>query len=81
MLAQYRSDVSINTTHMAEPSIQAGAWGAVINVDITVCPCPPHNTVTLVPIHHILKNKHPNTTKYTDSLKAHTRVHEYTINI
>ena len=26
-------------------------------------------------------NKHPNTTKYTDSLKALTIVHEYTINI
>jgi len=49
------SDVNINTTHIAYPSIQAGVWAAVINVDITVCPYPPHSTVTLVPIHHILK--------------------------
>ena len=46
---------NINATHMAEPSIQAGAWAAVINVYITVFPCPPHRTVTLVPIHHILE--------------------------
>jgi len=49
------SDVNINTTHIADPSIQAGAWAAVINVDITVCSCPPHSTVTLVPIHHTLE--------------------------
>lgn len=40
---------------MAEPSIQAGGWGAVINVDITVCPRPSRSTVTLVAIHHILE--------------------------
>ena len=49
---------------MAEPSIQAGGWGAVINVDITVCSCPPHSTVTLVPIHHILKQHAHTTDKY-----------------
>jgi len=51
------SDVNINTTHIAYPSIQARVWAAVINVDITVCPYPPRSTVTLVPIHHILKQK------------------------
>ena len=64
---------NINATHMAEPSIQAGAWAAVINVDITVCPCPPHSTVTLVPIHHILEQicTHDTQDIYTDELKVH----------
>ena len=76
------SDVNLNTTHIADPSIQAGAWAAVINVDITVCPCPPHSTVTLVPIHHILQQTYTLYTSHTDGLKSYIIqcMNNYTVN-
>lgn len=42
-------------THMAGPSILAGVRATVIDVDVTVHSCPPHNTVTLVRIDQILE--------------------------
>ena len=42
-------------THMAGPSILAGVRATVIDVDVTVHSCPPHNTVTLVCIDQVLE--------------------------
>ena len=40
---------------MTDSSVLAGVGRAVINVDITVCPCPPHGTATSVPIDQVLE--------------------------
>ena len=50
-------NVNAYTTHVAGPSIQAGVGVAVINVYITVSPCPPMNTVTSVIIYQVLRDK------------------------
>ena len=40
---------------MTDSSVLAGVGRAVINVDVTVCPCPPHGTATSVPIDQVLE--------------------------
>jgi len=50
-------NVNAYTTHVAGPSIKAGVGVAVINVYVTVSPCPPTNTVTLVIVYQVLRDK------------------------
>ena len=40
---------------MTDSSVLAGVGRTVINVDVTVCPCPPHGTATSVPINQVLE--------------------------
>ena len=45
----------LRMTHMTDSSVLARVGRAVINVDVTVCPCPPHGTATSVPIDQVLE--------------------------